>query len=63
EYQQTEIQSGAIAVIRKLLDGNVDTLNRLTLSDQQRRDIRKLLTSAISSILGRRPKTTKLLGW
>lgn len=63
EYQHTEIQSGAIAVLRKLLTGNETSLNRLSISEQQRKDLRKLLTSAISSILGRRPKTTKLLGW
>lgn len=63
EYQHTEIQSGAIAVIRRLIDGNAQTLDRLTLSEQQRRDIRRLLTSTITAILGRKPKTTKLLGW
>lgn len=63
EYEQSQIQSGAIAIIRKLIDGDETMLNRLSISPAQRRDIRKLLTSVISAILGRRPKTTKLLGF
>ncbi len=63
EYERTEIQSGAIAVIRKLIEGDAATLDRLSISQEQRRDIRKLLTSVISAILGKRPKTTKLLGF
>ncbi|WP_417849883.1 DNA repair protein RecO [Thalassoglobus sp.] len=63
EYQHTEVQSGAIAVIRKLIESDPAMLSRLTISDQQRREIRKLLNSVVSAILGRRPKTLKLLGY
>lgn len=63
EYEHTEIQSGAIAVVRKLLEGDSNILNRLSISNQQQKEIRKLLNSAISAILGKRPKTAKLLGF
>lgn len=61
EYEQTEIPAGSIAVIRKLIEGSPTTVERLSISTQQRRDIRKLLTATISAILGRRPKTIKYL--
>lgn len=63
EYEHIQIQSGAIAVIRKMIDGEGHTMNRLVISDHQKRDIRKLLNSVIAAILGKRPKTLKLLGF
>ena len=62
EYEHTTIQSGAIAVIRKLLDGDDQAVGRLMISERQRKDIRRILTAVISSLLGRIPKTLKLLG-
>ena len=63
EYEHTVISSGAIAVIRKLVHSGPQTVDRIVISDSQRKDIRKILTAIISSILGRRPKTVKLLGF
>lgn len=62
EYEHTAIQSGAIAVIRKLIDGDDQAVSRLMISERQRKDIRRILTAVFSSILGRVPKTVRLLG-
>ena len=63
EYEESSIQPGSIAVIRKLISCNDQAVERILISDQQRREIRRLLTALLTSILGRRPKTVKLLGF
>lgn len=61
EYQSTEFQPGSLAVLRRLVAEDSRLVDRMTLSDRQQRDLRRLLTSAISHVLGRRPRTLPLL--
>lgn len=55
------VSRGAIAVLQKLSDEKTQLSQRLNISLQQQREIRKLLSTTMSHILGRRPKMAPYL--
>jgi DNA repair protein RecO (recombination protein O) len=60
EFQHTEVQPGSIAVLRRLLE-NGEAWTRLSVTPQQFRELRRILTAAVSHVLERKPKMLKLL--
>jgi DNA repair protein RecO (recombination protein O) len=63
EYHSTELSPGSLAVLRKLAESDHERVMRINVSPQQRREIRRLLTAAISHVMGRRPKTLGLISF
>ena len=61
EYQQHPIQPGTAAALRHLTAGGDTAANRLAISQSQLKEMRQITTSAISYILGRRPKMFRYL--
>jgi DNA repair protein RecO (recombination protein O) len=61
EFQSKRIPAGTIAVARKLSEGPHEQSQRLVASPQQLREIQQLAVTAISGILGHRPKMTRYL--
>ncbi len=61
EYQHSEMHAGTIAILRTLVDSENPLAARLTITPQQFRELRHLLTAAISHLLERRPKMLSLL--
>ncbi len=61
EYQHTEMHSGTIALLRTLLEPSSSLASRLTVAPGQFRELRQLLTAAISHVLERRPKMLAML--
>lgn len=61
EFQSGRIQAGTIAVVKKLVAESDELLDRLVISQQQQREMRRFLTSAISHVLGHRPRTLRYL--
>ena len=61
EFQHSEMHSGTIAVLRTLLDSQSPLASPLTISPQQFRELRRLLTAAISYVLEKRPKMLAML--
>ncbi|MEK6257973.1 MAG: DNA repair protein RecO [Planctomycetota bacterium] len=59
--QLITIHAGAAAALRLLAGDNEQTWRRLTLSQQQFKEMKQVTTTAISSILGKRPKMLKYL--
>lgn len=60
-YADRPIQAGTVAVMRRLLSVSETASINISASEQQLREIRFTLTSAISGILGRRPSTLRFL--
>lgn len=56
DYSQNQIHSGTLGALRQLAGDSDRLAERLALSDTQHRQIRGLVTSAVSHALGRRPK-------
>jgi DNA repair protein RecO (recombination protein O) len=61
EYQQFNIQAGTVAIMRRLASDSRSASRNLVASKQQTKEMRRFTTSAISSILGRRPKMLRYL--
>jgi DNA repair protein RecO (recombination protein O) len=61
EYSQIEIHAGTAAILRKLSDDESQTWQRLQLTPQQTKEAKRITTTAITHILGRRPKTLAYL--
>lgn len=61
EYQHTEIHAGTIALVRRLVETDRVLAARLSITPPQFRELRHLLTAAISHSLERRPKMLSLL--
>jgi DNA repair protein RecO (recombination protein O) len=61
EYEHTEVQAGTIAVLRRLSEPGDDHWRRIALTPQQSRELRRILTGAMSHLLERRPKMLKYL--
>ena len=59
--QLITIHAGTAAALRLLAGDNEHTWRRLTLSQQQLKEMKQVTTTAISSILGKRPKMLKYL--
>lgn len=60
EYEHTQVQPGTIAVLQCLMTCSVP-LDRLNVSSQQYKELRKLLTAMLSHVLGKRPKMLAFL--
>lgn len=59
EYQHTEVHGGTIAVLQRLTgDAN---WRRLTISPQQSKELRRIVTAAICHVLERKPRMLKYL--
>lgn len=56
DLAHTEIHPGTIVLLGKLTDSDPEPLDRLQPSPQQYKELRRLMTSAISHVLERRPK-------
>lgn len=64
EYEHTEVQPGTIAVLRRLAAPSGDeSWRRLSVAPQQYRELRRILTAAMSHLLERRPKMLKYLSF
>jgi DNA repair protein RecO (recombination protein O) len=59
EYQHTEVHGGTIALLQRLTTD--EHWPRLTASPQQFRELRRIVTSAVSHVLERRPRMLKYL--
>lgn len=60
-YRDRDIPSGTVALLTRLATAPQSTIDHLMLSPQQQRQIRALVTSAISHTLGRRPKMLRYI--
>jgi DNA repair protein RecO (recombination protein O) len=60
ESSDHPIQAGSVAILRAL-SAESGTPSRIAASDRQIRELRHTITSAVSSILGRRPSTLRFL--
>jgi DNA repair protein RecO (recombination protein O) len=64
EYQHTEIQPGTIALLRRLaVPPEDESWRRLSVAPQQHRELRRVLTAAVSHLLERRPRMLKYLSF
>jgi DNA repair protein RecO (recombination protein O) len=61
EYQSNRIHAGTVAVLRRLAAESETAVQNLVLSPSQRRELRTIVTAAISHALGRRPKMLRYL--
>ena len=60
-YEGNRINAGTVAVLRRLASTANTSWERLVVSPEQQREMRRMMTSAISHALGRRPKTLRYL--
>ena len=60
DSQQNRIPAGTVAVLRKLSQPDTD-LSRLSVSEVQQKQMRQVVNSAVTHILGRRPKMIRYL--
>lgn len=56
-----QIHAGTLALMKNLANGSDRNSTRLTASSQQLREMRSILTSAVTTILGRRPKSLRYI--
>lgn len=61
EYQTTEFHPESLVLLRQLAEESGDSHSEQLPSPRQKQEIRRLLSSAMSHTLGRRPKTLPLL--
>lgn len=61
DYTQISIHAGTAAALRLLAGENEQAWKRLNLTAQQIKEVKRVTTSAISHILGHRPKMLKYL--
>ncbi len=61
EYQASEFSPESLLLLRRLLECDGKQLRGIEVAPQQKKEIRKLMLSAVSSILGRRPKTLSMI--
>lgn len=61
EQSEHQIHAGTVALLRSLAKGPNTITSRISVSPQQLRELRFTMTAAISSILGRRPKSLRYL--
>lgn len=59
EYQHTEVHGGAIAALQQLLAG--ENWRRMVVTPQQFKELRRILTAAVSHVLERKPRMLKYL--
>jgi DNA repair protein RecO (recombination protein O) len=62
EYQGDAVPAGTIALLRQLASDNEALLEHLQVTPAQLQQLRPLVTSAISHVLGRRPRMLRYLG-
>jgi DNA repair protein RecO (recombination protein O) len=60
DLNQNRIPAGTVAVLRRLSQPDTD-LSRLSVSDLQQKQMRQVVNSAVTHILGRRPKMIRYL--
>jgi len=61
EYQTAEFHPESLVLLRQLTDEEGGSIPADHLNPRPKKEVRKLLTAAISHVLGRRPKTLPLL--
>lgn len=61
EYSQSTIQAGSVELMKKLATDSNTHAEHISASPKQVQEVRRTLTSSISSILGYRPKTLRFL--
>lgn len=61
EYDSTEIHSGTLVLLRKLLEEGDRFVSRVSVTEMQKKELRRLVTGAICAVLGHRPKTLPML--
>ena len=61
EYDTNEIHAGSIAILQTLAANGASLARRIAITPLQSKEVRKVLTSAITHVLGRRPKTLGLI--
>ena len=60
-YEQNLIQAGTVAILRKLSEAQSQTAARLAISPVQIQELRRITTSSVCHVLGRRPKTLRYI--
>lgn len=63
EYEHTGIQAGTVAILHRLIEDSPASLSRITISPEQRRELRRIVTSAISHVLERRPRMLRHISY
>ena len=61
EYQQQSVQPGTVALLRRLSGESDASIDRLAVSAVQLQQMRQFMTTAISYVLGHRPKMLRYL--
>ncbi|MBW3543746.1 MAG: DNA repair protein RecO [Planctomycetes bacterium] len=61
EYAKEFVPAGSIAVLQRLATADAESIGRLHISPAQHKQLRPLVTKAISHALGRRPRTLRYL--
>jgi DNA repair protein RecO (recombination protein O) len=61
EYAHTEVHGGTVALLQRLAAG--DHWQRLTASPQQFKELRRIMTAAVSHVLERKPKMLRYLAF
>jgi len=61
EYQASEFAAESLGLLREILERDGNQLAGIDVSPRQKKEIRRLLTSAVHALLGRRSKTLPLI--
>jgi DNA repair protein RecO (recombination protein O) len=61
EFSQNRMQAGTVSVLKQLAAESDAVMKRLVVSDAQHEQMRKMMTTAITHALGRRPKMLRYL--
>lgn len=56
EFEHTNIQAGTVAILHRLVADRPASLDKLNVTPEQRRELRRVVTAALSHILERRPR-------
>lgn len=56
EFEHTNVQAGTVALLHRLVEDRQASLERITITPEQRRELRRVVTAAVSHLLERRPR-------
>lgn len=56
EYEHTNVQAGTVAILHRLIEDHPASPSRINITAEQRRELRRIVTSAVSHVLERRPR-------
>jgi DNA repair protein RecO (recombination protein O) len=56
EYEHTNVQGGTVAILHRLVEDSQASVQRINITPEQRRELRRIVTAAVSHVLERRPR-------